>query len=88
VFGAIESLKGGDQYMPADENIMKRMDEAAAQAQAEFQQNLDNWSVKDLIDWWTKWYLKAGHKRLGRILISIGKLKPKKSEKKDRADFF
>ena len=77
--------------MPADENLMKQMDEAAAQAQSEFKGKEDQWSAKDLIDWWTKWYLKAGHKRLGRILVSIGEKgqkKETKEERKEKADFF
>ena len=37
---------------------------------AEFKsKNLNTMPAKDLIAWWTKWYIKAGHKRLGRILI-------------------
>jgi hypothetical protein len=26
-------------------------------------------TIKQFQDWWKKWYLDAGHKRLGRILI-------------------
>jgi hypothetical protein len=62
--------------MPADEEMMKRMDEAAAQAQAELQQDFSNWAAHDLIVWWTKWYTIAGHKRLGRILVAMGKKAP------------
>lgn len=46
------------------------MDAAAKEAAAELKsKNLDTMPAKDLIAWWTKWYIKAGHKRLGRILI-------------------
>ena len=49
------------------------MDEAAAQAQTELEQNIDNLSARDIITWWSKWYMKTGHKRLGRILVAMGK---------------
>ena len=29
--------------------------------------------VDDIARWWSKWFLKAGHKRLGRILVGIAK---------------
>ena len=58
--------------MEKDEQ-MKQMDDAAAQAEAELTKNGANWSAKELISWWSRWYLKAGHKRLGRILVAVGK---------------
>jgi hypothetical protein len=61
--------------MPVDEGLMKQMDDAAAQANAEIEQGIDNLTARDIINWWTKWYLKTGHKRLGRILLAIGKTK-------------
>jgi hypothetical protein len=61
--------------MPVDEGLMKQMDDAAAQAIAEIEQDVDNLTARDIINWWTKWYLKTGHKRLGRILVVIGKMK-------------
>ena len=61
--------------MPVDEGLMQQMDDSATQAKAEIEQNVDNLSARDIINWWTKWYLKTGHKRLGRILIAIGKTK-------------
>ena len=63
--------------MPANEELMKQMDEAAKQAEEELRSNLDKWSAKDVIGWWAKWYLKSGHKRLGRLLVSISKNKEK-----------
>jgi len=63
--------------MPVDEELMQQMDEAAALAKAEIDQNLTIWSAKDIVAWWSKWYLKTGHKRLGRILVSIGKAQVK-----------
>lgn len=59
--------------MPVDEGLMRQMDDAAAQAQTELEQNIDNLSARDIISWWSKWYMKTGHKRLGRILVVMGK---------------
>ena len=59
--------------MPADEALMHQMDEAADQAKAELEQSIDNLSARDIITWWSKWYMKTGHKRLGRILVAMGK---------------
>jgi uncharacterized protein (DUF305 family) len=28
-------------------------------------------AIKKLQEWWSKWYRKAGHKRLGRIINNI-----------------
>jgi hypothetical protein len=61
------------QVMPADEGLMRQMDDAAAQAQTELEQNIDNLSARDIIIWWSKWYMKTGQKRLGRILVAMGK---------------
>ena len=59
--------------MPFDEAQARQMDEAAEKALEEIQQNREAWSADDLIHWWTRWYLKAGHKRLGRILVALSK---------------
>jgi hypothetical protein len=56
--------------MPVDEDLGK-MDRAAVEAQFELQQDVHSWSAYDLMDWWSRWYLKAGHKRLGRILVKL-----------------
>lgn len=63
--------------MPVDEGLMRQMDEAAAQAQTELEQNIENLSARDMISWWSKWYMKTGHKRLGRILVAMGKAQQK-----------
>jgi len=55
------------------EEIMKEMDDAAVLAGAEFTKDYVNWSARDVVVWWSKWYLKAGHKRLGRILVAKAK---------------
>jgi len=57
------------------EEQLKKMDAAGEEAEADLTGKLDQWSAKDLIDWRGRWYLKAGHKRLGRLLVRIGKEK-------------
>jgi hypothetical protein len=37
------------------------------------EQNIDAWNARALAAWWERWYLKAGHKRLGRALVEIAK---------------
>jgi hypothetical protein len=59
--------------MPFDEAQARQMDEAAEKALEEIKANVDAWSARDLIKWWSQWYLKAGHKRLGRILVALSK---------------
>jgi hypothetical protein len=58
--------------MPGN-NDLRHMDEAAAEAQKELMANLDHWSARVLASCWAKWYLKAGHKRLGRLLVELAK---------------
>jgi hypothetical protein len=65
--------------MADTEDVMKQMDEAAAQAQAELVKSYATWSARDLVTWWSRWYLKAGHKRLGRLLVAEGKKAAAKS---------
>lgn len=48
------------------------MDEAAKEAELDLS-NLTEEAVRSMADWWAKWYLKAGHKRLGRLLVKINK---------------
>jgi hypothetical protein len=59
--------------MAFNEVTQAEMDQAAAQAKEELQQHFGNWSAQELATWWIRWYLKAGHKRLGRILVAMGK---------------
>ena len=56
-----------------DEAQARQMNEAAEKALEEIRENRGAWSADDLINWWAKWYLKAGHKRLGRILVALSK---------------
>jgi len=54
------------QFNPAD------MDAAASEAEQDLE-NLTGEAVVSVAQWFAKWYLKAGHKRLGRILVKISK---------------
>lgn len=54
------------------EGNVKAMDVAALQAEVEFPHT---GSAQDVVAWWTKNFLTAGHKRLGRIVVKIGKSK-------------
>ena len=45
------------------------MDKAANEAEQDLE-NLEDSVVKTMAAWWTKWYIKTGHKRLGRILVA------------------
>jgi hypothetical protein len=51
----------------------KEMDAEAIRARQELEKHLDKWGARDLAIWWNRWYLKAGHKRLGRTLVDIAK---------------
>jgi hypothetical protein len=58
--------------MPAEN--AEAMDIAAKAADTELTDGIDdNWKAADLIAWWVKWYSKAGHKRLGRLLVEKSK---------------
>jgi hypothetical protein len=58
--------------MPTDDQ-MREMDNAAGDARKELIEHLDEWNARAMAQWWTKWYLKAGHKRLGRLLVELAK---------------
>lgn len=44
--------------------------DAAAQVAAQELEKLDQQAVRQVADWWQAHYLKAGHKRLGRKLLT------------------
>lgn len=50
------------------EQVARDMDAAAAEAQNDLVE-VDPEAVEKVRAWWEKWYRKAGHKRLGRILV-------------------
>ena len=60
------------EVVSMDEQV-NEMDVAAQQAQEELKANFETWTAKDVMAWWSRNFLKAGHKRLGRILVSLTK---------------
>jgi len=54
------------------EQVMAEMDAAAGVAEDELQ-NIDQDTVDKMATWWLKNYMKAGHKRLGRVLVQWAK---------------
>ena len=59
--------------METKEAALELMDSQAELARRELEENFDQWSGRAMILWWNRWYLKAGHKRLGRILVELAK---------------
>jgi hypothetical protein len=57
--------------------VLAAMDAAAEDAEKDLS-TLDQAAVQVLATWWLKWYLTAGHKRLGRLLVKIAKSAAKK----------
>jgi hypothetical protein len=55
-------------------SVLAKMDAAAEQAESDLA-TLDQEAVRTLAVWWLKWYMNAGHKRLGRILVKVAKKK-------------
>jgi len=59
------------------ENAWKEtMDAAAREAHAELERHLEDWRVRDVALWWQRWYMRAGHKRLGRVLLEAAQSPP------------
>ena len=50
------------------EQVKADMDAAAIEAQNDLV-NVDQEALEKVREWWERWYRKAGHKRLGRILV-------------------
>jgi hypothetical protein len=53
-------------------NMMAEMDKAAQEAEKELKAMSQHITVP-IARWWQKHYLKAGHKRLGRIMVAHAK---------------
>jgi len=53
----------------ADPNVLQDMDNAAADAENDLI-NIDKEAINAVAEWWKKWYMKTGHKRLGRVLLA------------------
>lgn len=54
--------------------VLADMDAAAEEAEKDLA-TLDPAAVELIAAWWSKWYMKAGHKRLGRIMVKLAKKK-------------
>jgi len=73
--GSAEEVSQMADFNPAE------MDKAAEEAKAELSQMLKDLEGDDarlkamlgVFNWWHKHYLKAGHRRLGRIVVSLYK---------------
>ncbi len=53
-------------------DVLAKMDAAAEEAEKDLG-TLDRAAVETIAAWWLKWYMTAGHKRLGRLLVRIAK---------------
>ena len=59
------------------DTVLAKTDAAAEEAERDLS-TLDQATVETMAAWWLKWYMTAGHKRLGRILVRIAKAGAKK----------
>jgi hypothetical protein len=57
--------------------VLAEMDAAAREAEKDLA-TIDQAAVETIAAWWLKWYMAAGHKRLGRLLVRIAKSGPNK----------
>ncbi len=55
-------------------DVLAKMDAAAEEAEKDLE-TLDRAATEAIAAWWLKWYMTAGHKRLGRIMVKIAKSK-------------
>ena len=66
----------GVQNTPNKEEILAGMDAKASEAAVDLERltaesQIDAGdSLRNLADWWEKWYGGAGHKRLGKVLLT------------------
>jgi len=49
------------------------VDAAAEEALDDFASAFTGREINRFVAWWSRWYMKAGHKRLGRHLVAIHK---------------
>lgn len=54
--------------------VLAEMDAAAREAEIDLA-TIDQAAVETIAAWWLKWYMKAGHKRLGRLMVKVAKKK-------------
>lgn len=64
-----ETVMSGDRG-----TVLAEMDAAAGEAEKDLS-TLDQAAVETIAAWWAKWYMTAGHKRLGRIMVKVAKRK-------------
>lgn len=50
----------------------EEMDKAAEEADKALKK-LNPESIKEVAGWWNEWFRQAGHKRLGRLLVSVAR---------------
>jgi hypothetical protein len=56
------------------DDLLAKMDAAAEEAEKDLV-TLDRAAIEAVAAWWLKWYMKTGHKRLGRIMVRVAKSK-------------
>ena len=57
---------------------MTDFDRAAANAEADLDtMEMEDLSANDIAAWFARWYMTAGHKRLGRMMVKRAKLAAK-----------
>ena len=50
---------------------LEQMDTNAQEASKELLIMCESGTVLEVADWWRRWYMKAGHKRLARLLMAV-----------------
>jgi len=55
-----------------DQNEFDIAAEKAAKELEELVKKLDEKTIREMASWWKRNYMKAGHKRLGRIIAKFG----------------
>lgn len=55
------------------QELSDAMDKAATDAMVDLQNTVPQQAYFQVATWWKKHYLSAGHKRLGRVMVSIAK---------------
>ena len=55
--------------MANHEDVANAMEAAAIAAKSQLDAGYPTWSAQDLARWFAENYLKAGHKRLGRMVV-------------------
>ena len=63
--------------MAFTEEDKQSMDKAATDAEDDAMENIPGDAMHIVADWWQSWYMKAGHKRLARVLLQYASEKRK-----------